>query len=286
MNENNNLAETSFNLVVATSLIILGLFNPTFIDERLNDIFLPLGVGMLFPVVLSFWKNWKRIELICHCMWLSLWGVKIRFSMSYLYIIRIEDKYLLVRSSNFKHQYQLVGGKYKFNDSAMSKLDELEATADVKLKRDGVAKNDLALFVPAKNAIKFLDWFSTQKGREVSHWREFYEELLCDKKNILSDQKFKFIEYNYLTTVKTPIMVTSYWEGCKEILQYDVLELIPNAEQLIELKSLQEKGDTEYVRWADRQLIMNLGYNNHDRETKYNIGIHTKWAINQKYSKQ
>ena len=52
--------------------------------------------------------------------------------MSYLYIIKIDDEYLLVKNSNYGH-YQLVGGKYKRLEGTQSLLKEkFEAIDDLK----------------------------------------------------------------------------------------------------------------------------------------------------------
>lgn len=69
-----------------------------------------------------------------------------------------------------------------------------------------------------------------------------------------------------------------------EILQYDILDFIPTPEQEEYLVNLQEKGDTEYIKWADVDLINGLGHKN--RETQYEIGIHAKWVINEKWTNE
>ena len=74
------------------------------------------------------------------------------------------------------------------------------------MKTNGLKKGDLAVFVPAKNAVKFLEWFNTGKDREISHWREFYEELLGGKeKQILSHKNFPYVNYKFIKSVMTPL---------------------------------------------------------------------------------
>jgi hypothetical protein len=60
-------------------------------------------------------------------------------------------------------------------------------------------KDDIAVFIPAKNAIKFLDWFNSRKEREISHWREFYEELVDGKAKLLDPKIFPYVNYNYVS---------------------------------------------------------------------------------------
>ena len=204
--------------------------------------------------------------------------------MSYQFRIKINDKYLLVKNSNWKH-YQFVGGKYKRLKQSQAFLqNEFEARDDLKLQTTGLMKDDFALFIPAKNAIKFLDWFNKGVDREISHWREFYEELVEGKAHILSKQNFPYINYNYIGTITTPIKKTPGWD-CFEIIQYDVLDLIPTEAQEKELEQLFNAGDTDYLKWADVELIMCLGHDNRQKKTLYTIGQHTKWVLNMKWSR-
>lgn len=229
--------------------------------------------------------NRKRLGLIVYSKWLSLKKHRIRFSMSYLYRIKIDDKYLLVRNNNFGH-YQLVGGKYKLLDNTKSFIQkEFDAIDDPKLPNKGLMKDDFALFIPAGKAIKFLDWFNKGENREISHWREFYEELIEGKGKVLDKEKFPYVNYNFRGKVRTPIKRTPGW-NCYEILQYDILDLLPTPEQEKELRKLLEKGDSKYYKWADAELIQCLGHDNRTKTPLYKIGIHTKWALNMKWSKE
>jgi hypothetical protein len=161
-------------------------------------------------------------------------------------------------------------------------LSSLEAIDDLKLKTTGLKKDDLAVFVPAKNASKFLEWFNTGRDREVSHWREFYEELIEGKGSVLSKENFSYINYNFVGSVQTPLLKARKW-NCWEVLQYDVLDLLPNESQQKELEELFDQGDTDYIKWADYELIQHLGYNNYTREDSYEIGKHAKWVVNLKH---
>ena len=245
-----------------------------------------LGLATLIELLIEhIFINYRRLKLLFQVYYLAIKGENIRFSMSYLYIIKVDDDYLLVRNSNYGH-YQLVGGKYKRLAGTQSLLKEkFEAMDDLKLPNKDLMKDDFALFIPARNGIKFLDWFNAGKNREINHWREFYEELIEGKGNLLSKEIFPYVNYNLMGRITTPVKRTPGW-NCYEILQYDILELIPNHEQSMQLINLKNQGDTDYIKWADRELINCLG---HDKRTKtklYDIGQHTKWALNMKWSKE
>lgn len=234
--------------------------------------------------------NWGRFIFVCRTKILGIRGKYIRFSMSYQYRIKVYDKYLIVKNSNPNwHWYQHVGGKYKRIEETQKILENFEATDDLKMKTNGLKKGDLAVFVPAKNAIKFLDWFNTAKDREISHWREFYEELLGGKeKQVLSHDNFPYVNYKFVKSVITPVKkapIDSGWD-CWEVLQYDVLDLIPTSEQQTELEELLGNGDTECIKWASTALINRLGHDDDEQQSKFNIGPHAKWVINLKWSEQ
>ncbi|WP_458627198.1 SMODS-associated NUDIX domain-containing protein [Winogradskyella sp. PC D3.3] len=228
--------------------------------------------------------NRKRLWLSIFSKYLEIKGERIRFSMSYLYRIKVDDKYLLVKNNNYG-QFQLVGGKYKILEDTRALLKkEFDAIDDPKLPNKGIMKDDFALFIPAKHALKFIDWFNKGKDREASHWREFYEELIEGKGSFLSKQKFPYVNYNFLGKVLTPIKKTPGWD-CYEILQYDILDLKPSPEQRQELLQLKEKGDSNHIKWASKELIQCLGHDNLEKIKLYDIGAHTKWALNMKWSK-
>jgi len=279
-------------ILLAFVLIIIG----NNIGESLQSEFVGGGLILLITVLLIdgfdfFYKNWNRLNLTLHAYWLGLFGKYIRFSMSYQYKIKVNDKYLLVQNANSNwNWYQHVGGKYKRLPETQAILKEMGARDDLKMKTAGLKKDDLAIFIPAKNAIRFLDWFSSEKDREISHWREFYEELLGGKTqvSVLSRTNFPYVNYRFLKSVRTPLKrapIETGW-NCWEVLQYDVLELIPNEAQQKELEELLSKGDTEYFKWASAHMIDRLGYDDGELETKFNIGAHTKWVLNLKWSKE
>ncbi|WP_405224654.1 hypothetical protein [Dokdonia sp. Asnod1-B02] len=278
-------------ILVALILITIG-YN---IDESLRPEFIGGGYILIITILIIdgfnfFYKNRNRLKLTLHSFWIGLFGKYIRFSMSYQYVIKVNDKYLLVQNANPNwNWYQHVGGKYKRLPETQSVLKEMNATDDLKMKTAGLKNGDLAVFVPARNAMKFLDWFNSEKNREISHWREFYEELLGEKADnrILKKKNFPYVNYRFLKSVQTPLKrapIESGWD-CWEILQYDVLELIPNKSQQKELEELLFKGDSEYIKWASAQMINKLGYDEGELGTKYNIGPHAKWVLNLKWSK-
>ena len=277
-------------LLQIISAVILYCLGKYFFHDELSPHFIAGGVIIFVSVICidlayDICKNWNRLYLLVRCWILSWNDTYIRFSMSYQYRIKINDKYLLVKNSN-NGFFQHVGGKYKRLTFTHKILNDFEAKDDLKLPTAGLMKDDLAVFIPAKNAIKFINWFNSNKEREISHWREFYEELIDGKARVLPQNKFPYVNYNFIKSIRTPLIKSEApgWD-CWEILQYDVLDLLPNSDQELELQALLKKGDTDYLKWADNELIQNLGHNHHERKLIYPIGKHTKWVLNLKWSK-
>ncbi|RYE19685.1 MAG: hypothetical protein EOP45_12265 [Sphingobacteriaceae bacterium] len=121
-----------------------------------------------------------------------------------------------------------------------------------------------------------LKWFYSKEDREISQWSEFCEELLTP--GLIDKHEFRFIDYSYATTVQTPIKKAKKLD-MQEILVFEIFDLIPTHSQLRSLEQLHAQGNTINIKWADRLLIKNLGFNEHTKTTAFEIGAHTKWAV-------
>ena len=64
------------------------------------------------------------------------------------------------------------------------------------------------------------------------------------------------------------------------------LILFPLTDQIQVLDELYRKGNSDKLKWADEILINSLGFNERSKEMEYEIGPHTKWAINERYTKE
>ncbi len=206
---------------------------------------------------------------------------EVRLSIAYLFRIKVKGKYLLVKNRRGDY-YQLVGGAYKTLPEAKKVFKKYDVTPDRKFETDnGIAKNDLRFSVPGKHVIDMIRWFHSKEDREISQWREFCEELVTT--GLLDKHKFRYIDYSYATTLQTPLKKAKKID-MQEILIYEIFDLVPNPEQKKYLEDLCDQGDTAEVRWADRVLIENLGFDQRTKEDEYQIGAHTKWALLEKWT--
>lgn len=229
------------------------------------------------------------IELLYNLNQIPLWvkakiifrNQEVRLSIAYLYRIKVHDKYLLVKSRK-RNQFQLVGGAYKTLPGSEKVFKKYKVNPDRLFETEhGIAKNDLRFTLPGKYVLKIISWFHSREDRETSQWREFCEELLST--DILDKQVFRYIDYRYVTTIQTPIQKAKKLPN-QEILIYEIFDLVPTTEQEHMLEQLLLEGDKDYIKWATKPLINCLGFNEVTKDFEYEIGAHTKWAINEKWS--
>jgi hypothetical protein len=209
-------------------------------------------------------------------VWYSLrtWRTHVRISASYLYRIRVDNDYLLVKGKRFD-QYQPVGGVYKAHVSSFGRRQELRVLDDDLLVPDEVSEDDLRVRVPGKNLMAFLRWFEEGRGREVDGWREFYEELVAT--GIVPEHSFRFIRYDVIRRYKHPLRY-SPWAKSKELLIADVLELLPTPDQLEHLRALKSLPDPRYL-WATEEQIRRRGATSGSAEQTIHIAQNAEWTI-------
>jgi hypothetical protein len=202
----------------------------------------------------KIFENFRVIWLwiITHTIYFNK---KIRLSISYLFKIKVEDKYLLVKGKRIQNQFQPVGGVFKRFRESFYALQKLKVTDDDNIPIDDKSIDDLRIKLPAQNVVSFLKWYDSQLGREVSPYREFYEELI--RTDILTQKTFPYLNYLHTGRHQTKLHYSVHFK-CFEILIAEIFEIKPNDEQLEELKALQSKNSTEYM-WAKEELIERRG---------------------------
>lgn len=115
----------------------------------------------------------------------------IRISCAGLSSIKIGDRYLLIQNRRAKEEYGKViygpvGGALMYNNETEPFLKSL----NFKKERE---ENDLRIHLPLNKVKKFHQWFVKQKGREISNFRETYEELVLEEKVL---KELSIGEYN------------------------------------------------------------------------------------------
>jgi hypothetical protein len=151
----------------------------------------------------------------------------VRISAAYLFRIKIDGKYLLVKGARFPH-YQPVGGVFKVSPTGRAFLVGIGAQDDDLIPIDQASEADLRIRVKGVHLSKFYRWFDGRTGREDAPWREFQEELIAT--SILPRGEFPYILHEYQGRVVDKIRFSPY-ANSREIIIADIYELLPTREQ-------------------------------------------------------
>ncbi|MFB7114530.1 hypothetical protein [Streptomyces sp. NPDC056291] len=212
-----------------------------------------LSMGLAVPVFEQIAQNRENLRHL----WYSFRyrNQSVRISTSYLFKIYIDGRYLLIRGSRWRNQFQPVGGVHKVTPQGSASLAAMGVTDDDLIPVDAASYRDLRVRVPGKHLFRFFQWFDSRVGREDSPWREFQEELLATQ--VLPQDKFPHIMHNYLRREVDPIRY-SEWAQAYEILVADIYELVPTPEQADTLRALVPTQNPN-VTWVTAEQIKRRG---------------------------
>lgn len=195
---------------------------------------------------------------------------EIRLSISYLYRIKVNGKYLLVRGNRLKNQFQPVGGVYKYYREAKRFLDDIQCKGDTQIKNNE-DDDDLRIKLRGKNVLKFFDWFISMKDREYDPLREFREELI--QTGILPEKEFSIIDYRKVDTYKTGVQYSQYMR-CNEILYSDIFEVqLTDKQERILVEKMNETDDR--ICWATEEELQSLCAGGIEK----NLGTNAPWIL-------
>ncbi len=251
----------------------------------MKEILLTIFKLLFTKGVSALWENKNSLALYFKTIFGSYRNKNIRFSISYLFRIRIPntDSYLLVFNRRIENQLQPVGGVYKRygDDKLFEKWEYKPDNQKNGLGTDEISSSDLRFKVKGKNVISVIKWFEEGKEREVSGEREFWEELI--EANIVDKNIFKKIKYKHIKRVSKNLKWSDH-HSCYEVLIYDILELLPSPEQsefLTQLSSIRFNREKGYAI-ADFDEIEQLRFIENGKQSA-RIGEHTKLIINQNF---
>jgi hypothetical protein len=178
----------------------------------------------------------------------------VRISAAYLFRIKIDGKYLLVRGTRFP-QYQPVGGVFKVSPKGQAFLADIDAQDDDLIPIDQTSEADLRIRVRGANLSRFYSWFESRTGREDAPWREFQEELISTA--ILPSRTFPYIFHEYQGRTVDKIRFSPFADSL-ELLIADIYELLPTREQEDALRSTLT-GERNEFGWFGSEEIRRRG---------------------------
>lgn len=223
------------------------------------------GIWFLIGI---FAANYRRIGLFIKS--LIYWNQDIRFSIAYLYKIKINNKYLLIKGSKLE-QLQPVGGVYK----VCSSFSTIERKLNIifENERGFYEQEDLRFCTKGKNISKVLNWFDSRENREVTVYREFYEEII--KNNILPIEVLSSMRIEFLKQIKPKMSYSKHFKK-NEILLFDIYE-IHLANEYIDMICRDVKEKNDLIKLVDREDIEKECVDISGKSFK--IGAHSQYII-------
>jgi hypothetical protein len=246
------MTKTGVNLLFLIACAVAAFYTK---NETWRGAFLGGVFTSLIVIIESGMENRKHLALLFLSK-IRYRNKLIRFSISYLYKIKVDDKYLLVKGKRIQNQFQPVGGVYKRHSESKAELNAMGVLDDNSMPIDGESRGDLRIRLPGKKAVALIKWFNAEKGREVSPFREFCEELILT--DILDKTKFHYIDYSFVGRIEKGIRFSNHFQ-CYEYLIADIVELRPTGEQLIELRKLITVQSQDFI-WVNENTIRRRGY--------------------------
>ena len=200
----------------------------------------------------------------------------IRISFSYLYRIKIKDKYFLVKNCRNTGKYQPVGGVYKMEGNEKLAIKNLfHVVDDDKIPIDNTSRDDYRLQMESKYLRRFVKRFNCRKAereRIDNVGRELREELIDS-----GIVKWKRIKYRFCGRHMTELKFGEHFQ-IYELLLADIVELLPTPEQENDLIKLMEIESDHYC-FATADQITRLGVDTEKNQLYERIGDHTKKII-------
>ncbi|MCH5345009.1 MAG: hypothetical protein J1E64_13320 [Acetatifactor sp.] len=197
------------------------------------------------------------------------WHQKYRMSISYLFKIKIDNKYVLIKGNRID-QYQPIGGVYKYYESFMDNFNKWGVQNEN--EESFYEEYDLRIYVKGKNLCKVIKWFETMKNREFSVDREFVEELI--RTDILSEDALHNARFEFINRQCSGVHKSQQFK-CREVIIYDIIDVGLRKE---DMDILLEKCQT------DAPIIL-VDCDSIDRECvtiegkSYKIGSHAKYIL-------
>lgn len=171
----------------------------------IKDIFINLVSSGVTWIISCVYHNRRSVRIWCQSI--IRWNKPIRISCAYLFQLKYNNKYLLIKGSRIE-QYQPLGGVYKYYNSFNGTKEKMELKDEAENRFYELG--DLRQITKGKHLRKFIQWFDTNKNREVMVMRELVEEL--KPISISFDEFINNLEIEYLKTEMEPIKFSQHFK--------------------------------------------------------------------------
>lgn len=267
-----------FCLFVISCAFLVGIFYfdsmKSSIGSNLSSTFFGISIPYCLSSIidLSDNKSWKNSQRKLKRAGLIHKETKIRISFAYLFRIKVDGKYFLVKSARTK-KYQPVGGAYKLEPKEAQYLsEEIPVEDDDRIPIDTTTRGDYRLYVKNKDLRRFIKRFDKTSYRENLNnlSREFIEELFTT--NILEKDTFGDLTYKYCGRHITDVEYGNFFD-CYELLLADIIEVRLTDKQEELFRQLIKKTTDQYI-FATFNEIKTGGVKHGTSDLKDNIANH------------
>lgn len=278
------IAKTLSYLLLSAVLIGTAIYsdiNSISAGSMIGSLFAGIVIPYLLQSVVDLTDNtnWKSTQRKLKRAGILQKDTIVRISFAYLFRIKVDGKYFLVKSSRTK-KYQPVGGAYKFKKIEADYLsDNIPVENDDRIPVDEITEFDYRLLVKNKDLRKFVRRFNQTPYREnVSNLsREFIEEIF--NSGILDKKAFGSLTYKYCGRHMTEIEYNSFFEHY-ELLLADIVEVKLSEKQIQLFRELM-KSETEKYHFATAEEIKSLGVKYGTNDIADKIGNHTSKILSE-----
>ena len=160
------------------SFLVVWFLNKYYGTEFQNTLIISLSIKLIIFILSVVIKTSKKsidsLKSIRPYFYSSKYNnEKIRQSFAYLIRIKVNNKYLLIKSGHKRGLFGPVGGVYHIEH-----IDYVYNTLGFARDSTPGDSQDVRSKILGKNIEKFIEWFNPKENRETSPLREFREELL------------------------------------------------------------------------------------------------------------
>lgn len=281
----NNIIRMVLLLIFTIVSLIVGIYCDSYSNSA-GSIIISTGtiLGTLFASISSTYliqsvmdltdnTNWKSSQSKLNRAGFLQSDTMIRISFAYLYRIRVDGQYFLVKNKRTK-KYQPVGGAYKFDEAEANYLrDTMSVESDDRIPVDKITQMDYRLLVKNKDLRKFVKRFNSTEYRENIRdlKREFVEEIFCA--GILDQSTFGTLTYKYCGRHMTDVVYSNVFKHY-ELLLADIVELQLSDVQADLFRNLMHSNSDKYC-FVSADDIKALGVKYNSNNMADTIGNHT-----------
>lgn len=269
--------------LVGISVFVVGVQEPPILVSPWTSIFELLGGTILGACLSPIWQSF--VDLRDNTSWKTsqrklLRGnfinseSNIRISFAYLFRIKVNGKYFLIKNERGTGKFQPVGGVYKMTQDEANFLHQhYQAEDDNCIKIDQSSKMDYRLRIKSKNLRKFFKRFDKTNQRESYRnlYREFEEELV--NTGLLDRSNFSCITYRFIGRHISEVRYEEHFQ-CYEILLADIFEILLTSEQEKQFEKLQAVSSKKYC-FATDEDINQLGVHPGTQDLQETIADHS-----------